>query len=225
MFPAYGLRDRGSRPLALDEREKGGRRVDDLREGLEGRSSAVVGAERNGNCVSDVMGDEGYASSVGVIGADAENVARGNSMRVDGSVGRGDVGAGRDGRSLGVLTVWRLEHIGCLGHSVDLEIRDDTTHRTALGLVPFWSVSRKVPSLGLRSAARNDSFALLAGDLIVLMGDVAIVNDERRLRMRGRAGVPGCTLICSDGGLEAAYESDSVRGCEASESPDVKSAE
>jgi len=51
------------------------------------------------------MGEEGYASSVGVIGADEVNVVRGGSMRIEGSVGSGDVGAGKEGRSFTLLRV------------------------------------------------------------------------------------------------------------------------
>jgi len=43
MFPAYGLGERGPRPLPLDDRERknGGRRLEDLREGLDVRSDAL----------------------------------------------------------------------------------------------------------------------------------------------------------------------------------------
>jgi hypothetical protein len=63
------------------------------------------------------MGEDGYALSVGVIGADGACGPLGKSTRRFGTVGNGDVGAGKDGGSLGLLTVLRLTYkvlMGCV---------------------------------------------------------------------------------------------------------------
>lgn len=100
------------------------------------------------------------------------------------------------------------------------EKKDYTTY---LGRVPLCNASRKVPSLGLvlRNTFLVKSFAVLAGDLIVLIGEVAMVNDERRLRVR--RGAPGCTVIWNGDSFENEYSES--RGCEARVNPAVKKAE
>lgn len=74
----------------------------------------------------------------------------------------------------------------------------------------------------MRSAFFAASVAFRPGVLIVLIGEVAMVNDERRLRVR--RGVLGCTLMVNGDGCGPANDSYS-RGCEASFNPAVKNAE
>ena len=79
-----------------------------MREGLEGRRNVLVLGKRDAKA-SDVMGTTECDSSVGVTGAE---VARETPRAVDGTIGRGNVGAGKGG-NLAVLGVWCLERALC----------------------------------------------------------------------------------------------------------------
>lgn len=95
-----------------------GRRKDDLRAGLE-RSDPGWYARR-GESVVIVMGD-GYASSMGVIGIGDAGISRDRSLQWLGMVGSGEVGAGRDGRSLRVFNALRLAYVSLIRYEAEKE--------------------------------------------------------------------------------------------------------